>query len=160
MSNPPITSEVALNLAQTDNRVERTLLDVKEVFSGLSIDNIESIRQIYTPDITFIDPFTEVNGIDNLVAYFSNHYANLQGCRFEYTNELISGDRAHLEWCMSFRHPHLSGGKQIDVDGITTLVVEHDRVSHHRDYFDSSAVIYQNIPVLRGIIGFIRGRIT
>lgn len=151
---------VQLDLAATDNFVERTLLDVKETFRSLSIDNIESVRQIYTADITFIDPFTQVNGIDNLVEYFSNHYANLQGCYFDYTDEVVCGNRVHLEWRMSFRHPHLSGGNQIDVDGISTFVFEHDRVSYHRDYFDSSAVIYQNIPVLRGVIKFIRGRIA
>jgi len=133
---------------------------IKATFNDLSFDNIESGRRIYTADVEFIDPFTRVRGIDNLVRYFSKHYENLDGCSFSYSDEMVRGNRVHLEWKMSFRHPRLSGGERIDVDGISAFLIEHDQVAYHRDYFDSSAVIYQHVPLLRNMIQYINGRLN
>ncbi len=160
-SNTASDAGVAGSSSMGDEVQTRQLLaTVRTTFENLTIHNMDSVRSIYSHDVEFIDPLARIEGIDNLVAYFSSHYENLTSCKFEYDNELIKHDRANLEWKMSFRHPKLSRGEQIFVDGMSVFEFKQGRVSFHRDYYDGGAMIYQHVPVLRTAIKFIRGRLS
>lgn len=147
--------EPELNL---ESDIQRGLSQVKLLFSNLSIDSVESVRTIYSADIVFQDPFTEVHGIDRLITYFSNHYSNVQNCQFDYGDSFTSGNQVHLSWTLTFRHPRLAGGQQIEVDGVSMLVFDADKIIYHRDYYDSSALLYEHIPVLGSAIRYLRNR--
>ena len=59
------------------------------------IDDINSIQhsnaedvlsKIYSKDIIFIDPVKEINGLQNLTAYFEDLYKSLTSCHFTLKN--------------------------------------------------------------------------
>lgn len=52
------------------------------VYSNLNKNNIQSIREIYTEDIYFVDPAHQINGLSSLLEYFQSLYLHLNSCHF------------------------------------------------------------------------------
>ena len=57
-----------------------------------------------------------------------------------------------MTWTMKFTSSKMNKGKPISVDGITMLVIENDKITYHRDYYDLGQMLYENVPLLGLII--------
>lgn len=60
---------------------------------------------------------------------------------------------------MHFRHPRLRGGAPISVDGCSHLLWW-DKVYQHRDYFDAGAMLYEHLPLMGGVIAWLKRRLA
>ena len=60
---------------------------------------------------------------------------------------------------MHFRHPRLRGGAPISVDGCSHLLWR-DKVYQHRDYFDAGAMLYEHLPLMGGVIAWLKRRLA
>lgn len=128
-------------------------------FNKLDNTCTEKLYEVYTDNIMFSDPLHSIEGREALEAYFANMYANVSECRFQYHHRQRQGETAFVTWTMHFAHPRLAAGKVISVDGCSYLTFEDDgRVSRHRDYFDAGAMLYENVPVLGGLIRLLKRR--
>ena len=107
----------------------------------------------------FTDPLHEVQGLAHLRSYFSELYANVSELRFDFHGfDQIGEGEGYLRWVMSYRHPHLAGGRLIRVDGCSHLLWS-DKVYRHRDYFDAGALLYEHVPVLGRAIAWLKRRL-
>lgn len=140
-------------------RIAHGLSQIKQLFNSLRKDNVAEVRDYYTKDVVFIDPFVEIRGVDNLVQHLANQYANLDSCTFDYGEQFIDAEKATLSWSMSVRHPALANSKEILVDGMTLFVFEGDQISFQRDYYDAGAMLYEHVPVIGTVIRKIRKRL-
>lgn len=128
-----------------------------EMYQKLSVDNLNTLQNVYRNDIRFIDPAHEIVGIDNLTAYFSALYKNVNSIDFSFQKPLMLENRGYVSWEMTFGHPKLSGGKPITVAGVTYLELDDQgMVFYHHDYFDLGAMLYENIPFLGSLITSIK----
>jgi len=59
---------------------------------------------------------------------------------------------------MTYRHPRLNGGKDISVQGASRLEFRDGKVIQHRDFFDAGELLYEQVPVLRNVIGLLKRR--
>ncbi len=126
--------------------------------SGNQIPEAE-LTQVYAEDIIFVDPIHRIEGRENLAAYLATMYANVYSCRFDYQDQMVQQQQACIRWNMFFRHRKLSGGREIEVRGIT--VVEFDElIVKHEDFFDVGSMLYENIPVLGSCVRYLKGRIS
>lgn len=133
--------------------------------------SLNDLSLIYSNNIEFIDPSHHINGIDNLIAYFSNVMSEVQQCHFHFlqisevsTNtisnvNLDNQNEAFLIWDMKYSHPKLNKGKTILVHGLSHIRYE-DKVSYHRDYFDTANMIYEHIPLIGFAIRKIKQRMV
>ena len=131
--------------------------DFKSVYSKLDADSIGLVSTIYDDNITFVDPFHEIRGLSNLTEYFSKLYKNLESCKFEFTEVYSKPSSALITWNMAFKHQSLSRDV-IEVAGNTQIRFD-EKIYFHRDYFDAGKMLYENIPVIRTLIKFIKGKI-
>jgi hypothetical protein len=130
------------------------------MYQNLSADNLQTLKSVYRDDVRFIDPAHEINGIDNLTAYFSALYKNIDSLRFSFREPMVVENRGYVSWEMSFSHKSLAGGNPITVDGVTYLEFdEQGRVYHHRDYFDLGAMLYEHVPLLGRLVTSIKKRL-
>jgi hypothetical protein len=123
---------------------------------------------VYDQDIKFIDPFHTVHGNKNLFTYFKRLTDNVLDCNFVIIGvlpgEMKSSDvdpdlnSAVVFWDMHYKHKKLNAGNEIKVSGCS-LIHYKERVVFHQDYFDSSQMLYRNIPIVGSVIRFIEGRI-
>ncbi len=51
--------------------------DFTQIYQRLNKDNLELLTDLYSADITFIDPLHRIEGIDNLTVYFLQVYMTM-----------------------------------------------------------------------------------
>ena len=127
-------------------------------FAALDKHNLHLLDSLYSQDIAFADPLHQVHGLPELRRYFSELYSHISQLRFDYQgfDEVAEGE-GYLRWTMNFRHPRLDGGELISVQGCSHLMWR-DKVYRHRDYFDAGALLYEHLPVLGGVISWLKRR--
>ncbi len=125
---------------------------------------VEDLADIYSTDVTFIDPIAAHSGIISVKEYFTKLLKNAKHCTFiihsiekieALESETLNERKreAHLvTWKMTFTTSGINKGKPIFVDGITQLKIEDDKIIFHRDYYDLGQMVYENIPLLGRII--------
>jgi len=131
-------------------------------FEKLSVHSLENVDSFYAEDVRFEDPMVSFAGRDRMRAYYAHIYRNDPTLRWEFPEvigEPPSRTRA-LVWVMHMEVDGLNGGRPIAVPGVSRLVFDADDCCvYHRDYFDMGAFVYENVPVLRGIIGFVKKKL-
>lgn len=129
----------------------------QSAFNELNSTTIDQglLEQIYSPDVRFIDPLHTLSGLDELKQYFQKMYQNVLSIHFQYGDPLMQDDHAVLFWTMTFRHPKLRNGREIKVEGCSLVRFRDDKVVFHRDYLDTSQMLFRHIPVIGNAIDFI-----
>lgn len=141
----------------------RSLIDsVKQIYTHFDAKVLDSLAEIYSPDIVFIDPFQQLAGLESLKAYYTGLAASVDDCQFEFRHhiEQINGDgvgEAVLFWIMHYSHPRLAQGRRLSLNGNSHLRFD-QKIIYHRDYFDAGALLYEHIPLLGGVIRQLKRR--
>ena len=129
----------------------------KDFFEHLSRADTQRMAQIYTDDAWFKDPFNEVSGVDRIAAIFNHMFDQVERPRFVVTDAVAQGDSAFLTWDFIFSSTRM-GGEQT-VRGASHLKFAADgRISYHRDYWDVAEELYEKIPLLGGLMRFLKKR--
>ena len=131
-----------------------------ELYQKLDKNNLALLTSIYHPDIQFIDPLHEINGLDQLKAYFANLYQNINSIEFEIHQRFEVNNHLILYWQMTFSHPKLKSGKSIIVEGNSQIEFHNGLVTFHRDYFDTNAMLFEHIPLIGSLIRYIKSRVN
>lgn len=147
-----------IDMGNRNSSVHETLARFRQLFSNLCAGNMAELGSVYGDNVRFTDPFTTVHGIDELTEYFSGAYANVISCDFEFADPVISGENVCIPWVMHLQHKRIRKGKVVKVDGISQLVIREGRVIDHRDYFDVGQLLYENLPVMGGVIRWLRNQ--
>ena len=134
----------------------KVILAFKKYFEELDLSNSSKLEEIYSEDICFKDPIHEILGLNNLKSYFKKLNSNLIQGKFYFTEEHIINDRAYLSWEMEL---HLKRPKKkITASGISILIFK-DKVISHRDYFDAGELFYEHVPIIGGLVKFLKKQI-
>jgi hypothetical protein len=138
-----------------------TLEHMQNVYNRLNRDTVKDglLGELYDKNIVFVDPLHRIEGLDHLQRYFEGMYRNVDEISFTYLTQWEQANEAMLRWEMTFRHPKLKGGSPILVPGVTYLTFE-DKITRHQDYFDSNQMIFDHVPVLGSLLGWLKGRLN
>jgi hypothetical protein len=130
-----------------------------EFFETLTPESVAQLPLIYDGQARFKDPFNEVQGLDAIAQIFRHMYVALDGPHFVVTGQLVDGAQAFLTWEFRFRF------KRFDTQTLQTVrggshVVFNDQglVTLHRDYWDAAEELYEKLPVLGGVMRWLRKR--
>ena len=129
-------------------------------FAALDAGNLARLGELYSDDVLFRDPLHEVRGLPALQRYFAEMYANVGRLDFDFHGfDQVCDGEGYLRWTMHFRHPRLRGGAPISVDGCSHLLWW-DKVYQYRDYFDAGAMLYEHLPLMGGVIAWLKRRLA
>ena len=142
----------------SDPRRKTLLQDFKAFYREASPASLERLDRLYTQDIEFRDPLNAIHGILALKSHLKGVYAGSTDIRFEYLDEHYDEHWASITWVATYRHGALDGGRTLTLRG-TTQIRFTDRIFYHEDFFDVGAMVYQHLPVLGTVVGYINGRI-
>lgn len=92
-----------------------------------------------------------------LRAVFHHMFATLDEPRFEVIEGMIEGDQCFLVWNFHFRR---RGRRAVgSIHGASHLrSTTEGRVTLHRDYWDAAQQVYEVVPVLGAVMGWLRRR--
>lgn len=146
-----------IEVGSPDSAVPATLDKFRALFNTLDKGNLKSLSGVYSEDIRFQDPLGTVEGLDQLTHYFAGAYANVLSCRFDFGEAMVDGRFVAVPWVMHLRHKRIRKGRELQVSGMSHLEIRHGKVCYHRDYFDAGELLYENLPVVGGIIRRVKG---
>ena len=116
----------------------------------------ENLDRLYTEDVHFRDPISEVTGLPELQRYFTRFAEVSAGARFEITDEVVQPGQAAVFWTMVMGQRDGSAGRRFQ--GVSHMKVR-DRIYEERDYFDLGEAVYDHVPVVGWLTRFVRSRI-
>ncbi len=121
-------------------------------FESISKENTVDLKQIYTDDVFFKDPFNEVNGIQQVITIFDHMFHQLDQPRFVVTTHVHQGDQAFLTWDFLFKMKRFNRNEQC-IRGASHIRFAADgRVSYHRDYWDVAEELYEKLPLIGSVM--------
>lgn len=140
--------------------IDRSLENFLATYQRLDLGKLQSLRSIYDRNVEFIDPFTRIQGLDDLLRYFESMYRNVISCEFDQQQRIGQEALWALTWKMTYRHPKIAKGKAITLDGCSVLKFNREtgKVLYHRDYFDAGAMLYEKLPLLGSLIRLVKRR--
>jgi steroid Delta-isomerase len=136
-----------------DPRVDRVI----GLFESLSRADAARLGEYYTPDASFKDPHNEVRGVPAITRIFSHMFDALENPRFVIREAVAEGDRCVLTWdfLLAIR------GRAITIHGASLLEFAADgRIERHRDYWDAAEELYEKLPVLGGLMRWVKRKLT
>ena len=130
-----------------------------DFFETLSPANLERLETFYTPRAYFKDPFNEVRSVVELRRIFSHMYQTLEQPRFVVTERIVDGGQCFLTWNFEFRFKRLERAQLQTVRGGSHLKFGADgRVYFHRDYWDAAEELYEKLPLVGGVMRWLKKR--
>jgi steroid delta-isomerase len=127
-------------------------------FERLTPQDLPRLAEIYVPDARFKDPFNQVQGVAAITRIFEHMFANLDAPRFVIHDVIVQGDQCFLTWDFIFGLRSLRRG-ELTVRGGSHLKLAADgRIADHRDYWDVAEELYEKLPMLGGLMRWLRRR--
>lgn len=133
-----------------------------EIFQKLDKNHMELVDEFYDRNVVFQDPVHELRGVSAVRRYYEGLYRNVDAIRFDISRQFEDRDTVVLVWRMYLRTPSLNSGRELAVDGTSVITFgdPEGKAIAHRDYFDMGQFVYEQVPVLRSIIGYIKRRLA
>ncbi len=139
---------------------EAALQRVVHFFEHLQPSDVTQIAQLYTADAQFKDPFNEVQGIAAIEHIFTHMFEALDAPRFVITQQVHNGSQCFVTWDFFFSVPRMDKGATQIIRGATHFVLREEagvwRVAVHRDYWDAAEELYEKLPVLGGLMRWLK----
>ena len=128
-------------------------------FETLSPQSVAQLRTIYDAQARFKDPFNEVQGLPEIERIFQHMYVALNQPHFFVTGQVVDGPQAFLTWEFRFRFKRFDTTTMQAVRGASHVVFnEQGLVTMHRDYWDAAEELYEKLPVLGGVMRWLKKR--
>jgi hypothetical protein len=128
-------------------------------FETLSPQSVSQLHTIYDAQARFKDPFNEVQGLPEIERIFQHMYVALDQPHFVVTGQVVDGAQAFLTWEFRFRFKRFDTITLQAVRGASHVVFnEQGLVTMHRDYWDAAEELYEKLPVLGGVMRWLKKR--
>ncbi len=117
------------------------------------------MESLYSPTVRFTDPVVELSNRDALTRYFEHLDAALVEGRTVWDVPVVQDSRACLGWTMTLtlrrraRHP-------VVCRGVSVVEIADDLIVVQRDVFDMGALVYEQVPLLGGVVRAIKRRLA
>lgn len=137
-----------------DARVAR----IVERFESLAEADVARLRELYTPDAAFKDPFNDVRGPDAIERIFRHMFIALEVPRFVVRDIVVDGDQCFLTWDFRFRMKRFAHDEQCIRGGSHLRLAPDGRIAVHRDYWDAAEELYEKLPVVGALMRWLKHR--
>ena len=132
---------------------------VIDFYEQLSPQGLDHLPLLYAADARFKDPFNEVQGLTAIRGIFEHMYDSLHEPRFVVTTRILQGQEAFLGWDFHFRFQRFDTQTVQTVRGGSHLVFNPEGlVSLHRDYWDAAEELYEKLPLVGGLMRWLKAR--
>ena len=128
-------------------------------FETLSPQSVSQLHTVYDAQATFKDPFNEVQGLPEIERIFRHMYVALDQPHFVITGQIVDGAQAFLTWEFRFRFKRFDTTALQAVRGASHVVFNaQGLVTLHRDYWDAAEELYEKLPVVGGVMRWLKKR--
>jgi steroid Delta-isomerase len=131
---------------------------VVQFFEHLAPTDLAKMHEHYTAEATFKDPFNSVLGVPAITAVFQHMFDSLDKPRFIVKDVVQQGEQCFLSWDFVFHMRRFNRAEQRIHGGSLLTFAADGRISAHRDYWDAAEELYEKLPVLGGLMRWLKRR--
>ena len=129
-------------------------------FETLTPASLAQLHTVYAPQAYFKDPFNEVRGLDGVKQVFEHMYRALEQPRFAVTGCVVDGRQCFLTWDFHFHFKSHDRTTLQTVRGASHLKFNAQGLAEfHRDYWDVAEELYEKLPLLGGLMRWLKRRV-
>jgi steroid delta-isomerase len=130
-------------------------------FEGITEATVPQLRNFYAPDAYFKDPFNEVHTVHAIEEIFSHMFGPLSDPKFIVHTRIEQGDEAFITWDFRFRiNKYQPNVEQIIRGGSNLRFDAQNKVAFHRDYWDAAEELYEKLPLIGGLMRFMKRKMA
>jgi predicted heme/steroid binding protein len=128
-------------------------------FETITLQTVPQIKELYTADAYFKDPFNEVRGVDHIQNIFAHMYVALDKPRFMITSRIVENNTCFLVWDFKFYMKNYNPSIEQTIRGGSHLTLnEKGQIVSHRDYWDAAEELYEKLPVVGALMRWLKKR--
>ena len=143
----------------TTTSTEEAVTRVIAFFETLAPADVAALGRLYAADARFKDPFNEVQGLAAIRYIFEHMFVALDQPRFVVTGRVVQGQQCFLTWEFLFAFRNYQKGEAQTVRGASHLVFDDQGlVALHRDYWDAAEELYEKLPLVGGLMRWLKKR--
>ncbi len=125
----------------------------------MSPATVGQLSALYAADARFKDPFNDVRGLPAITTIFEHMFEALEQPRFVVTQRVEQGTQCFLTWEFHFCFKRFRPGQAQCILGSSHLVLDATgRITLHRDYWDAAEELYEKLPLLGGLMRWLKRR--
>jgi hypothetical protein len=131
----------------------------QEFFKDVTPESVRRLApELYAPEIWFNDTLKTLKGRNQVEAYFLKTAEHVDFVRAKVMDSAISGRNCYVRWVMDVQ---FKGAQEpIRTVGMTLLRFNREgQVVLHQDFWDSSAGFYEHLPLIGGVLRWIKSKI-
>ena len=134
---------------------------VKDFFAVMTEASVRKLtRQVYAPEAYLNDTLKSLTGAAAIEDYFLSSVRNAESVTVRFEDVAESSGNYYFRWVMETRLKKLRAGETIRTIGITLIRFDaQGRVVLHQDFWDSTAGLFEHVPVLGTAIRGLKSRI-
>ncbi len=119
-----------------------------------------AVKDMYAKDAYLNDSLKEMHGVDAIDNYFRKTLETATVVRVSFQDAAVSGENYYFRWVMDIRAPELNEGQAIRSMGMTHVLFDPEgKVAVHQDYWDAASGLFQYLPVIGSMMGWVKGRL-
>ena len=129
-------------------------------WENLSPATLASLASVYHDDTLFSDPFNNLHGAAALHTLLTRMFERLHEPRFVIVEVAPQEHGAFLVWDFHYRLHDWQPTRTRLIHGVSHVRFGADgRVVSHRDYWDAASQVYEQLPLLGGVLRWLKHRI-
>ena len=129
-------------------------------WENLSPATLASLATVYHDDTRFTDPFNSLHGAAALHTLLTRMFERLDEPRFVIVEVAPQDHGAFLVWDFHYRLRDWQATRARLIHGVSHVRFGADgRVVSHRDYWDAASQVYEQLPLLGGVLRWLKHRI-
>ena len=148
-----------MNPSRTSTPIPQAVERLVQFFEQLQPQDLQRLPDIYSPEARFKDPFNEVQGLAEIERIFAHMFVALDSPHFIVTERIVQDNKCFLVWDFRFRFKRFDTTSWQTVRGGTHLVFDaQGLVTLHRDYWDAAEELYEKLPLVGGMMRWLKRR--
>lgn len=134
---------------------------IQQYFTGMTPASVrEQTSQVYAPESYLNDTLVAIEGRASIEAYFAHTAGQVRTLNVEFLERAPVGTDWYVRWQMTVVADGLNGGQPVVTYGVTQFRFDpQGRVLIHKDFWDAGTGLYEQLPVLGGVIQRVRGAV-
>ena len=136
-----------------------TVARIVTFFETLTPASTADLGVFYDAQARFKDPFNDVQGIAAIQAIFEHMFVALTAPRFVVTGQVLQGSQCFLTWEFRFFFKNFKQNTEQVILGASHLLLSpQGLITLHRDYWDAAEELYEKLPLVGGLMRWLKKR--
>lgn len=156
-----IEEYLTLNPSPPDAEKHSRIQNFIKLYNDLKYISVAvETEKTYAESFYFNDTLVTLHSRNELIEYLKNTQKNLKSIDFSVLNIIEQDEDVFVQWKMTTGFEILGSNSHVESIGISHLRFDTSgKIVMHQDYWDSTNGFFQHIPVIGGILEWIKKRL-